>query len=111
MSTTKTTTKKSNPAADAAQQATAWMTDPTLAARAWQDAMLSGIDGLISMHEEFGKAITKQLDSLRTERERFTKAGDDALTEVFDSGIEASRKALGYARDQVERFARPQPEA
>lgn len=111
MSTSKTTSSNKTNPADAASQATAWMTDPMAGARAWQDAMLNGLDGLIALHEEFGKAIGGQLDSLRTERERLTKSSEDAFADVVDSGLKASRKALGYTRDQVERFGRPQPEA
>ncbi len=86
---------------------TSWMTDPTVAAEAMRDATLQGFDGLISLQSEMLKAIEKQTKTLRAEAEKAVGSLNSAYDETVEASFAASNKFLGWSREQVDRFGRP----
>jgi len=74
--TQKQTTKKapSNHPYDPA----AWLTDPNRAAETMRDAMLTGLDGMVEMNEEFARATKKTLDAMRDQIDRFARPSAEA---------------------------------
>ncbi len=70
----KTTTTKQAEADAKTESSPAWtnpfVTDPQRAADAMRDAMLSGLDGMIELNEEFARATNKTLAAMREQIER-----------------------------------------
>ena len=85
-----------------------WMADPERLASAMRDATLGTIDGLADLQTEMRKAMEKNVGNLRAESDKIIAAANKAFDEAVVASFEASRKAMGYYRDQVERFGRPQ---
>lgn len=68
MSSKQTTTKKPTPGNP--YDATAWMTDPARAAETLRDAMLTSIDGMLELNQEFARATSKTLEAMREQIDR-----------------------------------------
>lgn len=86
----------------------AWIQDPEKVAAAMRDATLDTLDGLTSLQTEMRKTMEKNVTSLRKESDKIIAAANKAFDEALSTSFEASRKAMGYYREQVERFGRPQ---
>ena len=98
----------SDKTSETAKTDTPWMMDPERAAAAMRDATLDTIDGLTTLQGEMHKAMESNVANLRKESDKIVAAANKAFDEALSASFEASRKAMGYYRDQIERFGRPQ---
>jgi hypothetical protein len=87
---------------------TTWMADPERVAEAMRATTLDTIDGLTALQTELRKSMETNVSNLRTESDKIVAAANKAFEEALSASFDASRKAMGYYRDQIERFGRPQ---
>ncbi|MCP4871766.1 MAG: hypothetical protein GY898_23915 [Proteobacteria bacterium] len=70
---TKTKTPSNNP-----YDPTAWMTDPNRAAETMREAMLTGIDGMLELNQEFARATAKTLEAMKEQIDRMSRPAAEA---------------------------------